>query len=230
MREIEFNKDFVRKKYSKFETTSKEFESMKQIYENYNSLKIQGYVYRALRVHELRSDGYIMEFVNGTTLSKAIFDNKNYQLIVHAAVWLANYTNQFKNHKIGYLSDYTTHNIMVSENREIIVIDQASSIEKTASPELIISYLITRFDFEKNLHLNFSKKYLTDIIYKYNQQANIPLKIEILKDCLLESYKRLYRKIKKRKFNLFKKLILKGALKISLIFVLIKINTLRQFV
>jgi tRNA A-37 threonylcarbamoyl transferase component Bud32 len=229
MRVLEINKDFVRKKYTNPNSTLKEYQAMKYLLDNYVSFKNGDYTYRALKIFQIGADGYTMEFINGSTLSEAIFDKKNYKLIIHAAVWLANYVNQFKNNKIGYLSDYTTHNIMLSKNKEIIVIDQASAKEKTASPELIISYLIARFDFEKTLHLNFSKKYLKSIINNYNQLANNYLEIEILKECILESYIRLYKKIKNRKFNIFKRLILKVALKMSLFFVLLKINNQRHF-
>jgi tRNA A-37 threonylcarbamoyl transferase component Bud32 len=228
MKEIIINKNCVRKKYYNHDTTVKEYKSMKYIQETYNSLNYEGHTYRSLRVNQIRTNGYTMEYINGTTLSKAIFDNKKYELIVHAAIWLANYTNQFRNHEIAYLSDYTTHNVMISKNKEVIVIDQTLAKEKKASPELIISYLIARFDFEKTLHLNFSKKYLILSLNSYNQVAKRPLRIEVLKAGLSESYKRLYRKIKNRKFSILKILIFKIVLNISLKFVVFKINTLSR--
>jgi tRNA A-37 threonylcarbamoyl transferase component Bud32 len=228
MREIEINEDTVRKKYEKHETTFQEYQAMKYIYETYNSFNYGEYNYRALKVNQIRADGYTMEYIKGDTLSDAIYDKKDYLLIVHAAIWLANYANQFKNDSIAYLSDFTTHNVMISKNKEVVVIDQAAAKEKEALPELIISYLVARFDFEKTLHFSFSKKYLILMFNTYNQVAKRPLRIEVLKAGLSESYKRLYRKIKNRKFSILKILIFKIVLNISLKFVVFKINTLSR--
>ncbi len=225
MREIVFDKEIVRKNYSDFDITIKEFESMKYIYDLYNTLKYKQYTYRALNIFELRSNGYTMEFIKGLTLSEAIFHKKNHKSIMHASVWLANYMNQFENNKIGYLSDYTTHNIMISRNNEVILIDQASAKEKSTSVERIISYFIARLDFEKSLHISFSKKYIIEMIDTYNELARVNLNIEILKKELIDSYKRLYRKIVIGKFNILKRIVFKIILNISQKCVLFKINT-----
>ena len=219
MREITILDGIVLKKYDDESRTLVEFNKMKRIEQIYKSLNINGIKYRALKVISFTTnEGYSMEKINGKNLSELFWKDKNIDYYLMGIRWLANYSNSLESKRVPYLSDYTTHNLMLSENSEVVAIDQSDNVEdKDVLIEKILGYYFARFYFELTLSFNLNKVIFKRSIEEYNSIANLKLEMSELKMELEKSTVRLKSKLKNIK-SIPKRTILLLALKITKVY------------
>ena len=202
-----------------------EYNSMKFISNHTTHYKKSKYCHRGLKVFNVSSIGYSMEKIEGKTLMESFISNKNYDIFSHGAIWLANYVNGFKKIEVGYLQDFTAQNIMISNQNEIILIDQLQAHRSNSNPEKIISYYILRIYFERNLSLDFKFDYLKNCIEIYNSVAFNNLDNKLLSKEIKYNYKRYSNKLKNE--IMFKKFILQIFLFLSYNFLKFRIKRIK---
>ena len=226
MREIKFYKDTVVKAYENDEITKKEFLSMLHIEKSLLNKRVDKINYRALKVIDYKpNNGYSMEKIKGKTLSEYFWESRDIEIFLLGVKWLAIFANSFSSKKIPYLSDYTTHNIMLSGQNDVVVIDQAGALDELVEVERILSYYLARFSLELSLKFKGSKKFLTNAINNYNSIAINKLDLNRLKNEISQSNLRLKKKIK-RNLKGSKKLIIISLLNLNrLYFNFILLNT-----
>lgn len=169
MKSFVIQNEYFIKNYDSYEVTFKEFLSMKMLKNIAGTIKVNDYVYRSVFVHKIiRDKGYYMELIDGSTLSELFWKKKDYSLFRHVGIWIALYSNNFYDtSSINRINDFTTHNIMISKNNEVILIDQGLVATQNQSIEGILFYLIMRQDFEQLLHFQFTFKHIYNTLKSY---------------------------------------------------------------
>lgn len=209
MEKITYSDNIVYKKYPDFETTKREYQSMNFIYNSYHKITIGGVILRSLKIIGYdKNRGYHMERIWGKTAGEIFWTNSNSKIFYYIGAWFGNYINRFNNnHVINNLDDMTTHNFMLSNKNELILLDQTNAYHQTSTSEKMISYLIARHYFEQTLHLVFNFKFYREFFLGYNKSHKKGFNCDLLNQEILNSYKRISRKLKY--FNYFKRQILR---------------------
>lgn len=195
MEKIKFHNEYIHKNCGSEFLNYNEFLSMKKISEIFGFFNHEKFIYRSLKVFEYNREYYSMEYIKGKTISQLYWETNDYKIFKHAGKWLAFYTN--KNSINGFvpaIADFVSNNIMLSNN-EVILIDQPSAHKKNQKVEEILSYFISRQNFENTLHFRLFSKNLNSFLESFFKIQEFELSRKLFLIHISKAHRHLLKKI-----------------------------------
>jgi hypothetical protein len=205
----------VYKRYDTFEKTYDEYLSMCKIKEIYLEKKINGFTYKALDVFGVDdSSGYSMEYLSGSTISSLYWKSRDTNLFKYCGIWLALYLRAFENKDdVDALRDFTSHNIFLTNEKEVVLLDQSYAHNKKQNILEIVAYFVARQNLEEVIRLNFKIDTAYTFMMHFRNESNCFFQSDVFLIYLKQANQRLIDKNKI--FSYRKRVILRIAIFIS---------------